>query len=311
MASGLAALLDDIAMIAKLAAASIDDVGTAAGQAGAKAAGVVIDDAAVTPRYVTGFTPDRELPVIYRIARGSLINKVFLILPVALLLSAFLPWALTPILMVGGIYLCFEGAEKLSEALHPGQGDSNQSSAEPVAGSEREAQMVSGAIRTDLILSAEIMAIALADVAHRPIGVQAAILLLVAFVITVGVYGVVGLIVKMDDIGLHLAKGSGAVRQHIGTALVRGMPHLLSALSAIGVAAMIWVGGGIFVHGLHVFHVTPLPDWIETGAALAASAAPGFPGLAHWLAQALGSGLMGLVLGGALVAAHHLWARRV
>lgn len=309
MASGLAALLDDIAMIAKLAAASIDDVGAAAGQAGAKAAGVVIDDAAVTPRYVTGFTPDRELPVIYRIARGSLFNKMFLILPAALLLSAFLPWAITPILMLGGSYLCFEGVEKLAEALHA-KDISVDVAADLVSGSEQEAQMVKGAIRTDLILSTEIMAIALAEVADKSIGLQAVILALVAVAITAGVYGLVGLIVKMDDIGLHLAKGQGPIRQRLGIGLVRGMPHLLSALAGIGVAAMIWVGGGIFVHGLHVFHLTPVPGWIEAGAQLAAQAVPSLPGIAHWIAQALGSGLFGLVLGGGIVAAHHLWARR-
>ncbi|MEN9288859.1 MAG: hypothetical protein RL317_482, partial [Pseudomonadota bacterium] len=268
MASGLAALLDDIAMIAKVAAASLDDVGAAAGKASAKAAGVVIDDTAVTPRYVTGFTPDRELPVIYRIARGSLRNKLLFILPVALLLSYFLPWVITPILMAGGSYLCFEGIEKLLEALRPSATSTEDALAE-LSSAEHEAKMVSGAIRTDFILSAEIMAIALAEVSDRSIGLQAAILAVVAFGITIGVYGMVGLIVKMDDIGLHLAKGENAARQAIGRALVRTMPVLLSALSGIGVAAMIWVGGGIVLHGLHEFHLTPLPIWVDAAALMA------------------------------------------
>ncbi|MFM7028688.1 MAG: DUF808 domain-containing protein [Chakrabartia sp.] len=309
MATGLAALLDDIAMIAKLAAASLDDVGAAAGKAGAKAAGVVIDDTAVTPRYVTGFTPDRELPVIYRIARGSMKNKLLFILPAALLLSAFLPWAITPILMLGGSYLCFEGVEKLVEAMLPHKAEAHDS-APALSGPDHEAQMISGAIRTDLILSTEIMAIALAEVADKGVGLQAAILALVAIVITVAVYGVVGLIVKMDDIGLHLAKGQGAVRQRLGVALVRAMPHLLTGLSGIGIAAMIWVGGGIFVHGLHEFHLTPLPDWIAHAADKAAAAAPVLPGVVHWTAGAIGSGLVGLVLGGIIVAALHLRPRR-
>ena len=273
MASGLAALLDDIAMIAKVAAASLDDVGAAAGKASAKAAGVVIDDTAVTPRYVTGFTPDRELPVIYRIARGSLRNKLLFILPVALVLSYFLPWAITPLLMAGGSYLCFEGIEKLVEALRPSNADEDPAVA-ALSSAEHEANMVSGAIRTDFILSAEIMAIALAEVADQSIELQAIILAAVAVAITVGVYGVVGLIVKMDDIGLHLAKGGSGVRQMVGRAMVRAMPKLLSALSAIGVAAMIWVGGGIVLHGLHEFHLTPLPSWVDISGCTANTKVP-------------------------------------
>lgn len=309
MASGLAALLDDIAMIAKLAAASIDDVGAAAGKAGAKAAGVVVDDTAVTPRYLAGFTPDRELPVIAKIARGSLRNKLFFILPAALLLSAVLPWAITPILMVGGAYLCFEGIEKIFEAL---QGHENAGVADPsLLGSvEHEAEMVSGAIRTDFILSAEIMAIALAEVSDQSVGMQAAILLLVALVITAGVYGVVGLIVKMDDIGLHFAREGKGLRYRMGCTLVQAMPRLLSALSVIGIAAMIWVGGGIIVHGLHVFHFTPLPLWIEAGAQAATVSMPVAGGLIGWAVHALGSAMVGGAVGAFIVALHNGWMRR-
>src|SRR3954470_6019092 len=210
MSGGLFALLDDVAALARLAAASIDDVGAAAGRATTKAAGVVVDDTAVTPQYVQGVTADRELPMIRRITVGSLRNKLLIILPIALLLSQFLPGLLTPILMVGGSYLCYEGAEKVWHRLR-GQDHHDAPAAEN--GPEAEKAMVSGAIRTDLILSAEIMVIALNEVADEPFVSRAVILAVVAVVITVLVYGVVGLIVKMDDIGLHLAgRESGGAR---------------------------------------------------------------------------------------------------
>lgn len=304
MASGLAALLDDVAMIAKLAAASIDDVGAAAGRAGVKAAGVVIDDTAVTPRYVTGFTPDRELPVIGRIARGSILNKLAFILPAALLLSYFAPWAITPILMAGGAYLCFEGVEKLWEALNPHPHDIAEDVAE-LNSAEHERTMVAGAIRTDFILSAEIMAIALNEVSDNTIWMQGLILFVVAVAITAGVYGVVGLIVKMDDIGLNLARRASSTAQVIGRALVRGMPGLLAALSAIGIAAMIWVGGGIVLHGMHEFHITPLPEWVDHAADAAAAAVPAASGLVRWIVHAIGSGLFGVAIGAVIVAIHH------
>jgi predicted DNA repair protein MutK len=294
MASGLAALLDDIAVIAKAAAASIDDVSAAAARAGAKAAGVVIDDTAVTPRYVAGFTPDRELPVIWRIAKGSIKNKLFFILPAALLLSAFLPWAITPLLMVGGAYLCFEGAEKLLEAVRPHEEHLAEDVAE-LSSAEHEKTMVAGAIRTDFILSAEIMAIALNEVAENTILMQAGILLIVAIVITVGVYGLVGLIVKMDDVGLHLSERADAGSRAIGRGLVHAMPKLLSALSIIGVAAMLWVGGQIVAHGLGMHPA----EWFGL-----------HEGALAWLVDAGLSGLFGLALGGVIVVVHHWWAHR-
>ncbi|MDQ3139183.1 MAG: DUF808 domain-containing protein, partial [Pseudomonadota bacterium] len=254
MPGGLAALLDDVAAIAKLAAASIDDVGAAAGRAGFKAAGVVVDDTAVTPRYVTGFTPDRELPVIARIAKGSLKNKLLFILPVALALSALLPWAITPLLMLGGAYLCYEGAEKVWESL-TGAKHSLAEDAATLNSAEHEKTMVAGAIRTDFILSAEIMAIALAEVATEPFAMRAAILAFVAIAITAGVYGAVGLIVKMDDIGLHLTARADHGSRALGRGLVHAMPKVMTVLSVVGIAAMIWVGGGIIVHGLEVFGV--------------------------------------------------------
>ena len=304
MPGGLAALLDDVAAIAKLTAASIDDIGAAAGRAGAKAAGVVVDDTAVTPRYVTGFTPDRELPIIWRIARGSLRNKLLIILPAALALSALLPWAITPLLMLGGAYLCYEGAEKVWHALTDKE-HSLAEVAEELNSEAHEREMVGGAIRTDFILSAEIMAIALAEVATEPFGIRAAILAVVAVAITVGVYGVVGLIVKMDDIGLHMAERRDRASQAFGRMLVHAMPKAMAALSTIGIAAMIWVGGGIIVHGLETFGMDGIAHAIHDVAAAAAHAVPPAEGLVEWTIGAAGAGLFGLAIGAVLVAIHH------
>ena len=304
MASGLFALLDDVATITKLAAASIDDIGAAAGRAGVKAAGVVVDDTAVTPRYVTGFTPDRELPIIGRIAKGSLFNKLVILLPAAMLLTALLPWAITPLLMLGGAYLCFEGVEKLIEAVS-GHGHGQVDDPVAIESSELEKQMVSGAVRTDFILSAEIMAIALNEVADQPLGTQAAALALVGVAITVGVYGAVALIVKMDDIGLHLSKREGSGTQALGRGLVHAMPVLMSLLSVVGVAAMIWVGGGILVHGLEAFHLDALPHALHGIAESAAHAAPVAKGLVEWLVTAIGSGIAGLIVGGLIAGGLH------
>lgn len=303
MPSGLFALLDDVATIAKVAAASIDDVGAAASKAGAKAAGVVVDDTAVTPRYVTGFTPDRELPIIWRITKGSLFNKLVLILPALLLLSTFLPWAITPLLMMGGAYLCFEGAEKVIHALQRDK-TSLEEDAEIVADRNHEEVMVKGAVRTDFILSAEIMVIALNEVLDEHLVMRGATLALVAVLITVAVYGVVGLIVKMDDIGLHMAKRGSAARQAIGRGLVNFMPSLLAALATIGTAAMLWVGGQIVLHGLHEYHIGGIAEALE---ALANSVAGGLPleGLWTWLIKATGDGIFGLLLGGLIVGVLH------
>ena len=303
MPSGLFALLDDVATIAKVAAASIDDVGAAASKAGAKAAGVVVDDTAVTPRYVTGFTPDRELPIIWRITKGSLFNKLVLILPALLLLSTFLPWAITPLLMMGGAYLCFEGAEKVIHALQRDK-TSLEEDAEIVADRNHEEVMVKGAVRTDFILSAEIMVIALNEVLDEHLVMRGATLALVAVLITIAVYGVVGLIVKMDDIGLHMAKRGSAARQAIGRGLVNFMPSLLAALATIGTAAMLWVGGQIVLHGLHEYHIGGIAEALE---ALAHSVAGGLPleGLWTWLIKATGDGIFGLLLGSVIVGVLH------
>ncbi|HEY0685095.1 MAG TPA: DUF808 domain-containing protein [Steroidobacter sp.] len=309
MASGLAALLDDVAAIAKLAAASLDDVTAAAGKAGSKAIGVVVDDAAVTPGYAMGFTPERELPIVWKIALGSLRNKFFFLLPGALLLSAFAPWAVTPILMLGGAYLCFEATEKILEAVAKttGQADKQPHIEElALSSAEMEAQKVSGAIRTDLILSGEIMAIALATVADRPFAIQAAALVVVSFAITAAVYGVVGLIVKMDDVGVHLAQRSSTAA--VGRGLVKSMPHLLKTLSFVGTAAMLWVGGGIIVHGLEHFHLNAVPHFIEHLSEMAGHI-PALGGVAAWLTFATGSAIVGFIIGGIIVAIAHAVAK--
>jgi predicted DNA repair protein MutK len=301
MPSGLVALLDDIAGIAKLAAASLDDVAGAAGKAGSKAAGVVIDDTAVTPRYVTGFSPHRELPIIWKIALGSLRNKLVFLLPAAIALSAFAPWLVTPLLMLGATYLCFEGAEKVLEAFgEGGHGDEAPVEGDPA---ELEQEKVSGAIRTDFILSAEIMAIALADIAEGPLLTQALVLAVVGIAITIGVYGVVALIVKMDDIGLHLAQRRlGPVRQ-LGRGLVRAMPVLLRALAVIGTAAMIWVGGGIIVHGLEEFGFGALGHTIHDVSEAAGHAFGG--AVVAWIVTAAASGVVGLIVGGIVTVIVH------
>lgn len=304
MASGLAALLDDVAAIAKLAAASLDDVAGAAGKASVKAAGVVVDDTAVTPSYAMGFSPDRELPIVGKIALGSLRNKFLFLLPGALLLSAFAPWAITPILMLGGAYLSYEAVEKILEAFHPH--DLAEEVTELALSSQQlEKQKVSGAIRTDLILSAEIMAIALGSVQDQPFLLRAAALAVAGLLITIGVYGVVGLIVKMDDVGLHLAGRRVAATRALGRGLVKAMPATLSSLATIGTAAMLWVGGGIIIHGLQDLHLTPLPLWVEHAAHVAAGWR-GIGGLAAWLTNALAGAAVGLVLGGVLVGLLHL-----
>lgn len=306
MASGLVALLDDIAGLTRLAAASLDDVGAAATKAGAKAAGVVVDDAAVTPRYVTGLTPDRELPIIAKIAIGSLRNKLIILLPAALLLSSFAPWAVTPLLMLGGAYLCFEGAEKVIEAI---KGDSHvEEDLEMLDAATLEKQQIAGAIRTDLILSAEIMAIALAEVATQPVALRAGVLIAVGVAITIGVYGVVALIVKMDDIGLHLAQRRIAATRAVGRALVRGMPIIMRWLSIIGTAAMIWVGGGILVHGLETFGLHTPARVINDLALIVSQAVPAASGALSWFVTALCSGLVGLIVGGAIVPLVHILA---
>ncbi|NBE08478.1 DUF808 domain-containing protein [Paragemmobacter ruber] len=301
--SGLLALLDDVAAIAKVAAASVDDIAAAAAKAGVKAAGVVIDDAAVTPKYVHGFEADRELPIIWRIALGSVRNKLVILLPALLALDHFLPAAITPLLMLGGAYLCFEGAEKVLHAFAPHADHAVEADFNTKDPARLEEEKVAGAIKTDFILSAEIMTIALATIENPNFWMQAATLAVVGILITVAVYGAVALIVKMDDVGLHMAAtGRTGAGRALGRGLVKGMPKLMAALSFIGTAAMLWVGGNIVTHGLEVTHLWAWPyetiHHLADGAAAAIEVAQGF---VAWLVTAFFDGIFGLILGLALI----------
>ena len=298
MAGGLAGLLDDIAALAKLAAASIDDVGAAAGRASAKAAGVVVDDTAVTPAYVRGLAAERELPIIKRIAIGSLRNKLLLILPIALVLSAVAPTLVEIILMLGGTYLCFEGAEKIYHRL---KHDKSHDVPTVVQGPEAEEATIKGAIRTDLILSAEIMVISLKEVIDEPIVQRAIILVVVALVITVIVYGVVALIVKMDDIGLKLAEQSSSASRKLGRAMVTGMPKLLTALTVIGAAAMLWVGGHILLIGTDELGWHAPYDFVHDLEKRVEDVG-GIGGVLAWLINTGISAAIGLIVGAIVVA---------
>jgi len=308
MATGLVALLDDVSVIARAAAASLDDVGAGVAKAGSKAAGVVIDDAAVTPGYVTEFTPDRELPIIWQITKGSLRNKLLILLPIALLLSAFLPWAITPILMLGGLYLAFEGAEKVIEKLGGAQhGETLETPVEDIAAFEKT--RVSGAIRTDLILSAEIMAIALSEVADSSFLSRAAALAVVGVLITAVVYGAVALIVKMDDIGLHLAQNESRAAQSVGRVLLRAMPKVLALLSTVGTLAMLWVGGGIILHGLEELGLGYPAHLAHDFQHTVEAAAGALGGILGWVSYALSSAMVGIVLGTVIALVVHLIAK--
>ncbi|WP_336810749.1 DUF808 domain-containing protein [Bosea sp. MMO-172] len=331
MASGLFALLDDVAGIAKIAASSVDDVVAQAGKAGAKAAGVVIDDAAVTPRYAVGFAAARELPIIWRIAMGSLRNKLLILLPGALVLALVAPWAITPLLMAGGVFLCFEGAEKLLELVMPhgahGDGKAGEATGDPAA---LEQQKIAGAVKTDFILSAEIMAITLAGVADQSFWMKASVLAIVGIGITVVVYGVVALIVKADDAGMALAanqrpaasllglrrleageagtldRALSWLTQPFGRGLVVAMPHFLNLLGVVGTAAMLWVGGGIIIHGLEEYGLNGLGHGVHDLAVAAGRALPAaLAGAGEWLAGAALAAVFGVIVGGLTIVAMH------
>lgn len=296
--SGLLALLDDVAAIAKVAAASVDDVAAAAVKAGSKAAGVVIDDAAVTPKYVHGFSADRELPIIWKIAKGSLKNKLIVLLPGLLLLNAFAPGLITPLLMLGGAYLCFEGAEKILHLFAPHADAGIEADFDTKDPTHLEEEKVAGAIKTDFILSAEIMTIALAAIPDSTIWMEAITLAVVGTIITAAVYGAVALIVKMDDVGLHMAKGGSGAGRAFGRGLVAGMPRLMAFLSAVGTLAMLWVGGNIVIHGMHELGLHEPYATIHHLAEMTAHAMPAsLQGFVGWLVTAACDGVLGLGLG--------------
>ena len=306
MSVGLLALLDDVAAIAKAAAASLDDMGAMAVKAGAKSAGVVIDDAAVTPRYALGLDPARELPLVARIARGSLRNKLVFLLPVALALAAFAPWAITPLLTLGGGFLVYEGAVKAGEWFGlGGHGHGEVAGDAPLDPVAFENARAAGAIRTDFILSAEIMAIALASIPEAGFWARAVILAMVGAGITGFVYGAVALIVKADDIGLALAANArrgplAGLGRRVGRGLVRGMPGFLAALAVVGTIAMLWVGGGIVLHGLESFGFAAPAERVHALAHAVGAAAPAAHAAVEWIAGAAGAAVFGLVLGVAL-----------
>ena len=342
MATGLIALLDDVAGLAKVAAASLDDVTAQAARAGTKAVGVVIDDAAVTPRYVVGFAAARELPIVGRIAAGSLRNKLLFLLPAALALGLLAPWAITPLLMLGGAFLCYEGTEKAFHALFPHRAHEHEVKVGAAAGRDAqrfEDEKVNGAIKTDFILSAEIMAITLASVPEAPFWVQAMVLAVVGLGITVLVYGGVALIVKADDAGVALAANerpastllglrSGApgappsggdrllrpLTRGLGRGLVLGMPVFLKVLGVVGTAAMVWVGGGIIIHGLEEYGLPAIGHAVHAAAEAAGHALPAVGGAAEWIVSAAASGVLGFLVGAALIpfvehVAAPLWQR--
>ena len=295
--SGLLGLLDDVAAIAKLAASQLDDVASQAAKAGTKAAGVVIDDAAVTPKYVTGLPAARELPIVWKIARASFFNKLVILLPAALLLDAFLPWLLTPLLMLGGAYLCFEGAEKVWSLIVPHEAEGPQQ-AKTLDAAHLEEQRVKGAIKTDFILSAEIMTISLAAIEADSVWTQGLVLAAVAIGITALVYGAVALLVKADDVGLKMSQaGPFAATRALGLWIVRSMPALLALISGVGTAAMLWVGGNIIVHGLHDLGWHWPYEAIKHLAEGAAGAAGTAEGVIGWTVTAALDGVIGLALG--------------
>ncbi len=303
MSGGLAALLDDVAALARLAAASVDDVAAAAGRASIKAAGVVVDDTAVTPQYVAGVNPNRELPIIREIAIGSLRNKLLIILPIILLLSQFLPWLLTPLLMLGGTYLCFEGAEKLLELIR--RDEPQKETPAILKGPAAEGTVVKGAIRTDFILSAEIMVISLNEVAAEAFLSRTIIMIIVALGITVLVYGVVALIVKMDDVGLALAGRESERSQAVGRTLVAAMPKVLAIISTIGIFAMLWVGGHIILVGMDDLGLHAPHDLVHFLEGLVVNVA-GVGGALAWLVNTLCSLILGTLWGMVVAAVLHV-----
>ena len=303
MFKGLLALVDDLAVLSRAAASSLDDVATLTAKAGSKAAGIVVDDAAVTPGYVVGLSADRELKVIWKIAVGSLRNKLLILLPAALALSYFAPWAIMPLLIGGGFFLCFEGAEKILKKVWPKAVADDETSPEATDPVALENARVKGAITTDFILSAEIMAITLTTVNKETssIAMRAAVLAAVAVTITVAVYGAVAIIVKADEAGMWLSRSKLGFKRALGRAIVRGVPGFMTLLATVGTAAMLWVGGDIVIHGAAELGAPGPERVIYSAAEAAASAIPGAAGLVKWLVKAFFAAVIGVMCGGLVV----------
>ncbi|MDQ9171145.1 DUF808 domain-containing protein [Oxalobacteraceae bacterium R-40] len=303
MAASLLALLDDITLLA-------DDVAAMSKVAAKKTAGVLGDDIALNANQVSGFSPSRELPVVLAVAKGSAINKAILV-PIALLLVAFAPWSLTPLLMLGGAFLCFEGVEKVfHKLLHSEAEDSAhhkelietvQKSPQQIVELERE--KIKGAVRTDFILSAEIIAISLGTIQGVPLSQQAMVLVAISVVFTIGVYAVVAGVVKLDDLGIFLTSKTGKVKQAFGRFILRATPYFMKTLSFLGTVALFLVGGGIIVHGIPALH--HVVEWTE-------HALHALPGVGPTLAQtasALVNMVTGFVVGSVVVAAVTLYSK--
>ena len=294
--SGLLALLDDVAALTKLAAAQLDDISAQAAKVGVKTAGVLIDDTAVTPKYVHGLPAARELPIVWQIARGSLFNKLIILLPIAMLLNVFAPWLLSPLLMIGGAYLCYEGAEKIWHLFHPTPIPVDADN--PIDHAHLEKQRVAGAIKTDFILSAEIMTISLSSIEASSVWIEGLVLALVAVGITALVYGSVAVLVKADDVGLRMAQeGYFAATRSLGRGIVRGMPAFMETVASIGTAAMLWVGGSIIIHGLDNFGFTAIGHFVHDMSAKVRDAVSLATGFLGWATEALLYGIFGLAVG--------------
>jgi predicted DNA repair protein MutK len=289
----------------------VDDVAALSAKTGTKALGVVVDDAAVTPQYVKGLSPKRELPIIWRIAKGSIVNKLVIILPIALLLSWIAPWALTPILMVGGTYLCYEGAEKIWELVTGSPHEEKHAAVQQ--GADAEDTIVKGAVRTDLILSAEIMVISMNSIADETILMRAAVLIAVGLAITALVYGAVGLLVKMDDAGLALMERDAEGAQKFGDLLVRSMPKVMTVISYVGMFAMLWVGGHILLEGTSELGATYPYAWVHH-LSETADGVPGVGGALAWALETVCSMILGVITGAVVLALLHLlpkvWQRK-
>lgn len=305
MSGGLVALLDDVAAIARLAASTVDDASAAAVKVSSKAVGVVVDDAAVTPSYVTNLSPSRELPIIWKITKGSLMNKLVFILPAILLLSVYLPQAIAPVLLLGGLYLSYEGAEKVYEAV-TGNGHGAEEDIANLSPEELEKKRVASAIRTDFILSAEIMVISLGEIINEPILDRAITLIIVGIAITILVYGVVGMLVKIDDLGLRLTKSNSPKTQRLGRTLVEGMPVVLHWLSIVGTAAMLWVGGHILISNIAELGIAGPQHFAHDAAHAVSHAIPFAQGVTAWFTDSLISAVVGLAIGLLIVGLMHL-----